>query len=80
MPGWKHLSNEEWNRRRREIEHAVKRAVYDASFALFEAGEHDGVMVGNGHHAAQNIAEEAAHRAGAMWDARRPPKPTRGDG
>jgi predicted ATPase len=41
-------------------------AVYKAAL-LFEALEHKGLIVGNGHHAAQKIATEASNELRARW-------------
>ena len=44
----------------------VGNAIYRAAL-IFEKLEHDGLIVGNGHHAAQNLADQARCMLEQRW-------------
>lgn len=39
----------------------VTKAVYEATIKPYEEAEHNGIIVGNGHHMAQEIAAKAGN-------------------
>lgn len=52
---------------RRVVESRMEQAVYEATVRIFERMERDGVMRGNGHHAAQKVAQSARKELEDRW-------------
>lgn len=50
-----------------ELAQGITRDVYAAAVKHFEAAEHAGLIVGNGHHMAQDVAETAKRLLLERW-------------
>lgn len=50
-----------------EAKAEVKQVIYSAAVVIFEKLESEKLILGNGHHAAQKLAEYAAEELESRW-------------